>query len=161
MQQAITALKSETEIALDTETEGFDRITEKICMLQLASPSHCYLIRPKYLIHFKPLLEDEKKVKIIHNSLFDCSWLKHEYDISISNIYDTMNAEKIQLGCVLPWRPPAGWTKAKLDEYKPAYSAALEYCLERRKLPSKFEFTPFVYGEPWTDEQNKDRQCGW
>lgn len=153
MRAALKDLKGYKEIALDTETEGFDRITERICMLPLATPQHCYLIRPKYLMNFKPLLEDENKVKIIHNSLFDCTWLKHEYDISIRNIYDTMNAEKIALGCVLPYRPPAGWTKAKLNAYKPAYSSALEYCLSRRDLPSKFEFTPFVYGEPWTDAQ--------
>lgn len=142
-------------LSSDTETEGFDRRTQKMCLLQLGNDRNQYLIDvSKVDIQiFKPILESADILKIFHNGLFDTTWLKHEHGIRVQNVYDTMNGEKIMLGVVLPLQPPAGWTKAKLESFKPKYSAALAYCLERRNLPNKFEFELFTYGKPLTDQQ--------
>lgn len=142
-------------VNVDTETEGFDRLRQKMCLLQLGDYKQQNLIDlSKVDVQlFKPLFEREDIEKVAHNGLFDFTWLKHEHDIVTRNIYDTMNGEKVMLGVVLPFKPPTGWTKAKLDALKPLYSAALEWCLHRRKLPSKFEFEPFIYGKPLTENQ--------
>jgi DNA polymerase I-like protein with 3'-5' exonuclease and polymerase domains len=133
--------------AVDTETEGFDRFTQRLILLQISDGKNIWLIdrRKVDLQIFKPWLEDPAVEHILHNSFFDCCWLAWEMQIFLTNIYDTMYGERIITGVSLPYKPPPGWTQAKLEELKPQYSAELGYCLERRNLPSKFEFEPFAW----------------
>jgi DNA polymerase I-like protein with 3'-5' exonuclease and polymerase domains len=146
-------------VNVDSETEGFDRLRQKMCMLQIAFIPQDNLVI--YLVDlskvsiqiFKPLLESPDVLKIIHGSFFDCTWLAHEHKIFVQFIYDTMQQEKIMLGVVLPKQPPTGKNKAWLESMKPDYSAALEWCLSRRGLPAKMEFEEFVYGKKWTPKQ--------
>lgn len=145
------------EVYTDTETEGFDWLRQKMCMVQLAFQGVCYLIDiSKCDVQLlKPLFESREVCKVIHGSLFDCTWLKWEHDIDTYNIYDTMQGEKIMLGVVVPVKPPAGMTKPQWELLKPPYSSGLSYCLHRRGLPDKMEFEEFTYGKPWTKNQIK------
>lgn len=144
-------------VAYDSETESFEWLTDKICMVQIGFDDKQYLVDASRcsLLHIKPLMESPLVVKIIHGSIFDCTWLKWEYGIDTINIYDTMQAEKIMLGVVIPHKPQAGMTKAMLDALKPKFSASLNWCLHRRNLPDKFEFEPFEFGKAWTANQIK------
>lgn len=144
-------------VAYDSETESFEWLTDKICMVQLGFSGKQYLVDASKcnLQLIKPLMENPGVIKIIHGSIFDCTWLKHEHGIDTINIYDTMQAEKIMLGVVIPHKPQAGMTKAMLEALKPKYSSSLNWCLTRRGLPDKFEFEPFVFGKPWTPGQIK------
>lgn len=157
LKQMIAKALKQTRVFADTETEGFDYLRQKMCMVQIGFDDTAYLIDvSKVNIKLiKPLFENPGIVKVIHGSAFDCVWLKHEHDIDTYNIYDTMQAEKILLGVVIPLKPPAGWTKQMLEDIKPKYSSSLNWCLHRRGLPSKFEFEEFVYGKKWTDNQIK------
>lgn len=144
-------------VSADIETEGFDRLELKMCMLQLGTPKLQNLIDvSKVNVQiFRPLLEDSSIVKIFHGSIFDCTWLKHEHNIEVCNIYDTMNGEKVMQGVALPMQPPSGWTKAMYEALKPKWSSSLTHCLARRGWPDKLEFELFTYGKPWTKGQIK------
>lgn len=148
------ALKQKV-VACDTETPSFDWLRDKMCMVQLGFNNKQYLIDASKcnIKLLKKFFENKDIVKIFHGSIFDCTWLKWEHDIDTINIYDTMQGEKIMLGVVLPFKPPAGWTKAMLEEKKPAFSSALTHCLKRHGLPDKLEFEPFEYGKAWTKSQ--------
>lgn len=157
--EVLRDLKDVEWASVDIETPGFEWLTDKICMLQIA-----YIKNKKLKINlidaskvdlllFKPFLEDPDIVKIIHGSIFDCKWLKWEYGITTVNIYDTMQQEKVMLGVVVPIKPIKGKTKAWLDEIKPLWSSGLSFCLERRGLPAKLEFEEFTFGKPWTKGQ--------
>jgi hypothetical protein len=139
--------------AVDSETEGLDRFKQKNILLQISDGKRIWVIdrRTAGIEMFKPWLEDGSVEKILHNSFFDCCWLKWEFNIHVRNIYDTMYGERVMLGVVLPNKPDpkTGLTMARLNELKPHYSAALTYCLERRQLPAKFEFEPYYWFEPY------------
>jgi DNA polymerase I-like protein with 3'-5' exonuclease and polymerase domains len=143
------------QLGVDTETEGFNRHAQRMCMVQVNDGKRLNLIdASKTDINLlKPVFESTDVRKLIHNSIFDCTWLKHEFDFRTRNIYDTEYNERISLGVVLPWQVPAGWKKADLEAFKPLYATNLSRCLERRGLPSKLEFEEFTYGKKWTDSQ--------
>lgn len=140
-------------VGLDSETESTDWRRDRMIMSQLADYSKdiAYLFDMRKVDPqlFKPLLESTTVVKIIHNSPFDCSWLRREYGISVHSIYDTMHSEQQLLGLSLP----RTLTKAQREILKPKWSAALEHCLGRRGWPNKFEFEPFTWEGKWTQSQ--------
>jgi DNA polymerase I len=80
----LEALKNEPMIALDTETTGVDVYEDKIVGISLTLPRadlHVYIpirhdqgeqLAPEYVIDgLKPVLEDEKIGKVLHNAKFD------------------------------------------------------------------------------------------
>lgn len=158
--QCATALARDLKrckaLAWDTETFGeapisFDWIRGKQAWHQYSDGKRAWLVDcTKVNIQiFKPVLECEDVIKIIHNSAFDAVWTKREHKISTQNICDTRYQEQIILGVALP-------RQLKVEEKRilePLYSASLKYCFSRRGWPDKMEFTPFIYGEPVTEQQ--------
>ncbi len=86
------------EIALDTETEGFDPHTCKMLTLQLGDAERQFVIDwqslkidEKSLI--KNLLESDKLI-LIHNAQFDLGFLYY-IDIHVKRVYDTLLVEAL------------------------------------------------------------------
>ena len=85
---------TETEFAVDTETEGLDPHTCKVTILQIGDSTNQFVIDCRYvdILLFKKFLESKKL--LLHNSKFDYKMLKRS-GIFIENIYDTMLAEAV------------------------------------------------------------------
>jgi DNA polymerase-1 len=148
-------------LPFDTETDmtkdGLDWKRERQVVWQFHNGKEAFLVdaRQVDMQIFKPVLESTKTKKLIHNSAFDAAWTMNEHGIAIRNIGDTRLNENLILGMNLPRQPPAGMKKAQFDELKPLYSSSLNFCLQRRHLPAKFEFIPHYWHEPIRNEKGK------
>ena len=89
--------------ALDTETTSLDPYEAKLTLLQIGVPDKAFVFDMRYdtdhsSLHpeiLNPILQDEKKIKIIQNSAYDMKILKVNIGYYLSNIYDTMLAEQL------------------------------------------------------------------
>ena len=140
------------EVAVDSETDGFEWQTGNMFFLQFADRYHCWIvdIRRVDVQIFKPLFESKTVKKIIHNSAFDCSWLAREFNIWTINIHDSRYQEQVILGIALQ----RGLTKAMKAALEPKYSASLRWCFHRRGWEDKEEFKPF-YALPWEPDDDQ------
>ena len=84
-------------IAIDTETNGLDYISNEIVMLQIGDKDHQFVIdvRSTDVSPLKSILEDREIVKIMHNAKFDYLFIKSKLGITMQNVYDTMLTEKV------------------------------------------------------------------
>ena len=92
-------LKLGLEVAIDTETMGLNPLRDKLCLVQLSNgDGTCHLLKisnqskPKNLLS---ILKNKKILKIFHFARFDVAVFKHNYKISINNIYCTKIASKL------------------------------------------------------------------
>ncbi len=86
------------EIALDSETEGFDPHTCKMLTLQLGDEIRQFVIDWQSLTvdeidRIRTLLESNKTI-IIHNAQFDLGFL-YKTNIHVKQVYDTLLAEAL------------------------------------------------------------------
>lgn len=97
LEKAIEALKDEIVLSVDTETSGLDPYEAKLLLVQIASPKMCYIIDAVRvpLGKLKPLLENEKSLKLLQNAKFDYKMIKQHTGIELTNLYDTMLAERL------------------------------------------------------------------
>ncbi|MBN9392099.1 MAG: hypothetical protein J0I20_28940 [Chloroflexi bacterium] len=97
LKQAVEALKDEPVLSVDTETSGLDPYEAKLLLVQVASPQMCYIIDAVRvpLDALKPLLENEKSLKLLQNAKFDYEMIKQNTGITLNNLYDTMLAERL------------------------------------------------------------------
>ncbi len=92
----IEALKTETELALDTETTGIDPKVDSIIMLQFGTHKGNQFVidtRDYNIELFREILEDPNKTFVGHNIKFDYNMLK-SYRILLTKVYDTMVVDK-------------------------------------------------------------------
>ncbi len=87
-------------ISADSETTGLDFHERELLLIQLRRDKKTTLrdMRTQNIDDWKPQLEDRSIVKIIQNSLFDCSWWKHKLDIGVQGIWDPYLMELVILG---------------------------------------------------------------
>lgn len=114
--------KDETEVQVDTETEGFFNHSNKIICLQLGDFENQFVIdfptlsKLEVSIISDKILANSNIVKIFHNAKFDIQFLWF-HGMNICNVYDTMLAE-----CILN----AG--KETEDGFYGLKSTCLRYC---------------------------------
>lgn len=99
-EKVLTLLDDEPIIGVDIESTGLDGYTSKLLMVQLGTDTISYIFDAraldlKSIEHFKTLLEDPKKIKLLHNAKFDYKYIRIQTGIKINNIYDTMLAEGV------------------------------------------------------------------
>jgi len=86
-------------IEVDTETTGFDPLVDKVVLLQLGIIGKAFVFDVREgnvdARIFKPLLEDDRYLKILQNAVFDYKMLKTNFNIEINRMYDTMLAEQL------------------------------------------------------------------
>ena len=135
----ITSLKSSTWAAVDTEADSLHHYVEKLCLMQISTPSEDWVIDPLVPLDLGGLvLVLSQKPLILHGADFDLRILKKTYGFVPSNIFDTMIAAQLlgyekqglsdlalkHCGVSLPKSAQkADWSERPLDEKLLAYAA--------------------------------------
>ena len=91
-------LVHEPKIAVDTESNGFYAYVEKICLLQLSTRDHDYIIDPIKIEDLSPLrkvFEHSRVEKIFHAASNDIMGLKRDFQLCVVNLFDTSVAAKM------------------------------------------------------------------
>ena len=135
-------LNQETSVALDLEGDSLYHYREKICLIQIAAGSECFLIDPLIISDLSPLalfLNNPKIRKILHGADYDIRSLYRDYQFQIQNLFDTESAARFLglketgLGSLLGSRfqiqldkrfQKTDWSKRPLSDPMLAYAAA-------------------------------------
>jgi DNA polymerase-1 len=90
-------LARETVVGVDTETTGLDPHLAELLLLQVSTTDKVYIVDCRRLVPLalKPLLENPKIRKIAQNAKFEYEMLKQQTGITLSNMYDSMLAERL------------------------------------------------------------------
>ncbi|MGI8495436.1 MAG: hypothetical protein ACR2L1_09015, partial [Pyrinomonadaceae bacterium] len=97
IESAYQTLSAAAVLGCDTETDSLSARHGKILSVQFSDGDFSVLIPTSEGVSMGKLgglLEDERIVKIFHNARFDLEFLR-ERGHAVSNIYDTMIAEKV------------------------------------------------------------------
>ena len=94
VEECLEYFKDHEEIALDTETKGFDPYTKEVLSLQLGDEHRQYVIDTTNvsMTKFKDLISE--KTILMQNAKFDLRFLYHKRIVP-KKVYDTMLAERI------------------------------------------------------------------
>ena len=135
-------LNQETSVALDLEGDSLYHYREKICLIQIAAGSECFLIDPLKMSDLSPLarfLTNPEIRKILHGADYDIRSLYRDYQFQIQNLFDTESAARFLglketgLGALLGARfqiqldkrfQKKDWSKRPLTDSMLSYAAA-------------------------------------
>ena len=135
-------LNQETSVALDLEGDSLYHYREKICLIQIAARTECFLIDPlqiKDLSPLAPFLNNPDIIKILHGADYDIRSLYRDYQFQIQNLFDTESAARFLglketgLGALLGARfqiqldkrfQKSDWSKRPLTDPMLSYAAA-------------------------------------
>jgi len=94
------ALRSESVIALDTESNSFHAYKERVCLIQLSVPGRDWIVDPLAtdLGGLGRVLCDGRET-VLHGADYDVRCLKRDFGWSLPNLFDTMVAAR-RLGVV-------------------------------------------------------------
>ncbi len=87
-----------SRLAFDTESNGFYAYKEKVCLIQISSPTEDFIVDPiafKDISSLGPLFSNPKIEKLFHAGEYDVLCLKRDYGFTFANLYDTMIAARI------------------------------------------------------------------
>ena len=85
-------------LAFDTESNGFYAYKEKVCLIQISSPTDDYIVDPIAITNLDvlgPLFADPNIEKLFHAGEYDVLCLKRDYGFTFSNLYDTMIGARV------------------------------------------------------------------
>jgi len=85
-------LRSQREIAVDTEADSFYSHREKVCLVQITVEDRDYLVDPLAGFDMRPLgemLADPARQKVFHDGEYDVLILKRIYGFRFKNLFDT------------------------------------------------------------------------
>ncbi|HFC13013.1 MAG TPA: ribonuclease D [Anaerolineae bacterium] len=91
-------LQQVQQFAIDLESNGLFAYRERICLIQISTHAHDYIIDPLSEIDLAPLvtlIENPKIEKILHASEYDLILMKREHDWDMHNLFDTMWAARL------------------------------------------------------------------
>ncbi|MBK8136806.1 MAG: ribonuclease D [Chloroflexi bacterium] len=94
----VEALRQEPLLGIDTESNSLHVYHERVCLIQISSRAADYIIDPLALTNLNPLgnlFADPRIEKVFHASEYDLMCLKRDYQMTISNLFDTMQAARI------------------------------------------------------------------
>lgn len=97
IESALDRLSTAREIGCDTETSGFNSRVGRLYSMQFSDGDVGVLVPVSEGISLEPfadLLTDTAVTKVFHNAKFDLEFLAAA-GIAVSNIFDTMIAEKV------------------------------------------------------------------
>lgn len=89
---------SEPLIALDTESNSLHAYRERVCLIQVSTRKHDYILDPlriSDLAPLAPLLADPAIEKVFHAAEYDLMCLKRDFGFTFVNLFDTMIAARI------------------------------------------------------------------
>ncbi len=133
LQQALSSCK---RIAVDTESNSLHAYQERVCLIQISTPSQDYLLDPiklgdrADLSFLGDVFANPRIEKVFHAAEYDVLTLRRDFDFRFANLFDTMIAarilgwEKVGLASALEERfgvkadkrhQRANWGKRPLD----------------------------------------------
>lgn len=95
LERLLEALRAESTVALDTESNSFHVYRERVCLLQVSIPAGDYVVDP-LAVEARPLGEvlcDGREV-VLHGADYDVRCLKREYGWRFPRLFDTMAAAR-------------------------------------------------------------------
>lgn len=99
-----TRLATETELAIDTESNSLHAYREQVCLIQIGTLRETFLIDPlavKDLTSLGALMANPDIIKDLHGSDYDIRCFDREYQFQISSLFDTQIAARF-LGSTTP-----------------------------------------------------------
>jgi ribonuclease D len=90
-------LTREEILALDTEADSLYHYFPKVCLIQIATNRHVFVIDPiaiKAMDPLRPLLADQSIKKVLHGADYDLRSLFRDFSIEVNNLFDTMVASQ-------------------------------------------------------------------
>ena len=138
------ALARERRIAVDTEADSMHHYPERVCLVQVATPEHTYLLDPLALRDLSPLsdaLGDRRVLKLLHGADYDLRGLNRDWGLTFAGLFDTyiaarfLGMERVGLAALLEELlaveipkdrriQRADWSKRPLDDVALQYAAA-------------------------------------
>ena len=97
LEVVLKALRGADAIAVDLEADSMFHFKEKVCLIQIASLDHLFIVDPirvRDLSVLKPLFGDHRIKKVFHGSDYDVRSLFRDFDIVIHNLFDTELASR-------------------------------------------------------------------
>jgi ribonuclease D len=97
-QQLLSDLAEASFIAVDTESNGFYAYYERVCLVQISVPGQDYIVDPlavKSLDGLREVLENPAAEKVLHAASNDLAGLKRDFQLGVSNLFDTAIAAKL------------------------------------------------------------------
>jgi ribonuclease D len=98
LRELVGELAAWEHIAVDTESNSLHAFREQVCLLQFSTAKTDYLVDPLALHDLSPLssfFSNPKIEKIFHAVEYDLICLKRDFNMTICNIFDTMQAARI------------------------------------------------------------------
>lgn len=92
LERLMADLVRQGEIAVDTEADSFFCYREKVCLIQLTVEDRDYLVDPLAgfdVAALGAMLEDPKKLKVLHDAEYDVLLLKRCLGFRFKNLFDT------------------------------------------------------------------------
>lgn len=91
-------LRDEPLLAIDTESNSLHAYRERVCLVQLSTRTHDYIIDPFTIGDLSPLgdlLANPTIEKVFHAGEYDIMCLKRDFGFEFKNLFDTMIAARI------------------------------------------------------------------
>ena len=92
LHNVLKSLQGVSTVAVDLEADSMFHFKEKVCLIQIASNRHLFIvdtIRIEDLSPLKPLFRNSRIKKIFHGSDYDVRSLFRDFGIIIRNLFDT------------------------------------------------------------------------
>ena len=92
------SLAEASTIAVDCEAAGYHRYSDRLCLVQLSTPSETFVLDPLAIgltPHLKPFLEDPDRVVLMHGAAYDLRLLRRDLDINVARLVDTQVAASL------------------------------------------------------------------
>ena len=90
-------LEREAAIGVDLEADSMFHYREKVCLIQISTPSQNILVDPLSLDDLSPLspvFADPNIRKVLHGADYDIRSLYRDFDIEVNSLFDTQIAAK-------------------------------------------------------------------
>lgn len=91
-------LSDKERVAVDLESDSFYSYHEKVCLVQISSPTDDFVVDPLAVMDLSPLgpiFRDPKVEKVFHAGEYDTICLKRDYGFEVANVFDTMIAARV------------------------------------------------------------------
>jgi len=91
-------LRSQSRVAVDTESNSLHAYREQVCLIQLSTPEKDYLVDSLALTDLDPLssiFADPAIEKIFHAAEYDLNCLHRDFGFTFDNLFDTVIAARI------------------------------------------------------------------
>ncbi|MGM0454150.1 MAG: ribonuclease D [Thermodesulfobacteriota bacterium] len=97
LEETAAAIAEADVIAVDVEADSMFHFTERVCLIQMATETGCYIVDPLAvgdLSPMAPVFADPSIIKVFHGADYDVRSLYRDFYITISNLFDTELASR-------------------------------------------------------------------